>query len=161
MKIIWNQNPLRTRVELAQEDKEKVYENLFKDNLDWYDTPEEAKEEADRLYPYFIDELESGYMHMGDCTCVATACTKCWAESYLGINTIEGASKDILHAVDQAFRQKGIETTEQAVHWMIQNPPIGSWEGSEKYHDLWRQNQMKAVEWLEEYKKKYLNEGCK
>lgn len=43
---------------------------------------------CDTLLVHYLEELQ-GY-HVGDCTCVACSCSKCHAESILGIDTILG-----------------------------------------------------------------------
>lgn len=76
MKYIYYQNPLRTKVILDEQEKEIFRLRCEREGL-----------KAKDYLPYL-----EGY-HMGDCTCVPASCPKCYAESLLGVDTIEGLGK--------------------------------------------------------------------
>lgn len=42
--------------------------------------------------------------HGGDCTCIPCSCRKCWAEEYLGIDTIAGLGKHSAAKIQGAFK---------------------------------------------------------
>ncbi len=130
MKIIWNQNPLKTVIELEPLEVELLRHKLMieememaicggwmhlnKDDKDWYD-PEKARKELKHEYWYSdeykarIQEMLDYYVtalkdvHGGDCTCVACSCDKCHAEGLLGINTTKGLGKHEGSKINAAF----------------------------------------------------------
>ncbi len=65
------------------------------------------------LYEHYMGELVSS--HAGDCTCFAASCSKCHAESKLGIDTIKGLGKYSGNYIFSVFRREGVATCAQAI----------------------------------------------
>lgn len=122
MKILWNENPLQTVIELDDNEKHEfrlkvylkeieqtVYQALWRlDKEKAYYSPEKAAAHLNSLYDsddsinFDTKPLESDYelylsdlsgFHGGDCTCVPCSCMKCNAEYILGVSTIVGLGK--------------------------------------------------------------------
>lgn len=133
MKIIWNQNPLKTVIELEPLEIELLRHKLMieemewaicggwmhldADDKDWYD-PVKARDELKHEYwhsdkykariqemlDYYVAELKG--IHSGDCTCVPCSCDKCHAEGLLGLNTTKGLGNHEGSKVNAAFSYK-------------------------------------------------------
>lgn len=66
---------------------------------------------VDGLVEMCIEELEHG-VHIGDCTCFACSCSKCYAERKAGIDTIEGLSKYSANEIESAFEGENVTISE-------------------------------------------------
>ena len=142
MKIIWHQNPFKTKVEIDERDKERIliayqneeYSNILCDlNLELngkYNRPaltdlEIIKEKVgrwDEICDLSVDAEEiQNYIsyldttHMGDCTCVPCSCMRCFVEDMLGINTIKGLGKHEANNVLGAFGKDEKKTIDEAI----------------------------------------------
>jgi len=196
MKIIWDENPLCTKIELNEfESKELWYkikigqmEDLLfhahfhlgnsiweKQDLDrvaeavdpkYYLANDKEKtkleKRVDELHSHFIEALQE--THVGDCTCVPCTCSKCWAESLIGTDTIKGLRKHEAYKIQTAFgethehdfkRQRNID---QAIEYLENYDPKATWKGSEDHIDRWRSEAKNACRWLKNYKKEHFNE---
>jgi len=151
MKIIYTQNPLRSYFELSEQEKAEYKVKLYNYLRDEYEeTEEQAQKWAEHQYPYFIEALTSGEEHWGDCTKVATSCTKCHAEDVMGISTIQGIKN--FHYIAGAF---GKDTTlDEAIEKLSQEA-----EYTEEWHkphiERWTKERKAALESLIWYKDKY------
>lgn len=185
MKITYTPNPLETIVELDEHEQEvfklkiKIAEmesDMFsahfylQEGKDWYSV-EDARKELDpnyfvsdegngldkrvqQLFECYIADLKSS--HIGDCTCVACSCTKCYAESLLGIDTIQGLGKHEGHAIYSAFNYKdGDEwkkrSLPEALEILRTYKPNAAWQGWEAHADRWTAERKRAYEWLLNY----------
>lgn len=184
MKIMWNKNPLKTTVELTDAEKEvfrlKVRVSELEEAVGMavfyldpseskakYYRPEKAKLHLDRVQREdheedmdadLLRELEGGY-HCGDCTCVATPCLKCHAESVLGIDTTEGLEKHAAHHIDGAFGRDGERTIEEALDHLANYKPVrsGAWLNLPQEHfdanvETWKKQAQSAHKWLLRYR---------
>jgi hypothetical protein len=135
MKINYNKNPLYTTIDLEEYEKkelwlkikisemeellssasmylEEKYFNLEKArkevDTDYYfsDDKSPIDKRCDTLLEHYLEELQS--YHVGDCTCVACSCSKCQAESLLGINTMPGIGKHSAYKINGAFGKYNI-----------------------------------------------------
>lgn len=195
MKIIYNKNPLKTVVELDEHEQkefwykikiEEMEELLFEAHFyseDKYLDMERVKEAVDPKY-YMTeknekselekrcDELLEHYLmelrgwHVGDCTCVACSCSKCHAESLLGIDTIKGLGKHSAYKIDAAFGKNNEKTIDEAIDSLANYKPIIAdpkvWEkvgGYERYVPRWTAEAKAAYDWLVEYKNTHFNNG--
>lgn len=175
MRIVWNENPLKTQVHLDAPDLKLLktaikYDDAYmtlidisnyvdKDNINLkainkvlseYFIRDDA-DEYDSDLEYYIDALLD--THMGDCTCVPAGCVKCRAEDLLGINTIKGLSKYAANYIVMAFRDD--RSISEALEYLKNyEPDIGD-ELKKMYPDTWKElekrwkaNADKAYEWL-------------
>jgi hypothetical protein len=131
MKIIWNENPLKTVIEIDERDKERIL--LFIQNEAYIDilcnldnamngrySKQEPLTDLEKIKSKIekweeicnmtidceeIQIIESDLKgsHGGDCTCWPISCMKCYAESALGIDTLKGLGKHEAHAIMGAF----------------------------------------------------------
>jgi hypothetical protein len=142
MKINWNQNPLRTAIDVDDRDKQMILLAIQNEEysqilcgLDLWlsgrvqkDVPHSIEEVQKRISRWgeicnmniehedvkmHVYELQSS--HGGDCTCWAMTCGKCMAESFLGIDTIKGLGKHEAHKIMGAFGEKGDRTIDEAL----------------------------------------------
>jgi len=192
MKITYTPNPLNTIVELDDHELEvfrlklklKEYEDLLfsahfhlQEDESWFDinrarkeldpvywcTDDKSKleERVDELLEHYVEELAGS--HIGDCTCFAASCSKCNAESILGIDTIKGLGKHPGHKIQSVFNYKDGDiwkerTMDEALELLrVYDPkPTGpGWEkvgGYEQYVPRWTQEAKHAYEWLLDYK---------
>lgn len=179
MKITYNQNPMRTTVELDEREKKEFWYKLKIEQLEWklhggrfYLCPEfdsynvsRAKEEltyeeaeldkyVDEMCNYYVNSLLD--IHLGDCTCVPCSCDKCHAESLLGIDTIKGLGKHEGSKVFSAFDMKpgGVDgrTLDEAIVCIEQYKPSADWEGWEAHAERWEREAKNALEWLKAYR---------
>jgi hypothetical protein len=147
MKINWSQNPLHTKVELDESDRERILlylqNELHTDLLCDLNMRLEGK--LGQKVPITVDEIRAkvsgwgnicdmtiehedvkayeGYLqesHGGDCTCWAASCMKCHAEGALGINTIKGLGKHSANKIMGAF--SGGKTIDEAITTLEQKP---------------------------------------
>lgn len=132
MKITYTPNPLNTIIELDEHEQKELWYKIKVNEMEemlsmaeYYVTEkylnlEDARQELDSSYyladtnkkskldercdtllEHFLQELKSN--HIGDCTCIACSCSKCHAESILGIDTIPGLSKYTGNSIRNAF----------------------------------------------------------
>jgi hypothetical protein len=127
---------------------------------------QEDKEEDDehftKCYEFYLSDLENG-VHVGDCTCVSCSCSKCHAESLLGIDTIKGLEKHSAHKIDGAFTK--VATCVEAIEhlkkpYSLEDDAHGydkSW-WCQEYVDRWNQEREAAINWLVQYKQNFLDQ---
>lgn len=163
MKIIWNQNPFLTKVEIDERDKHMIllaYQNeefsnilchLKLDLFGEFDRPaltdlEEIKRRVAKWGDICNTDIDSevvqeyiSYLddeHCGDCTCVPASCVRCWVEDMLGINTIKGLGKHSAYKVQGAFGKDGSKTIDEAIAVLEKKPEYkksDSWPDSVGY----------------------------
>lgn len=121
---------------------------------------------CDTLLAHYLTELQS--YHVGDCTCVACSCSKCHAESFLGINTIESLGKHSANKINGAFGKDNYKTIDEAIASLSTfniNPEdykSEAWQklgGYEQYIPRWEAETRKAHEWLINYKNDHFNDN--
>ena len=188
MKIHWAQNPLQTTVELDDHDKEilrlKANVEVLEEHLSeasfhldegkWFDLAkahaaidlhydkEAVQESITQRVGWYIPELERG-IHCGDCTCVPASCSKCHAESVLGIDTIKGVGKHALTKIEGCFLKPQIEkgkwagydldvTIHDAIRKLENYEPKADWAGWEVHAPRWKAEASRALEWLRAYR---------
>jgi len=151
MKIIWNENPLKTQVFLDDKEKEE-FKIKLKNELNEY-----GDQYDEELYMEYIKELEEGE-HNGDCICYAMTCFKCQAEDMLGINTIKGLSKYSAGAISSAFRKNG------KIDGAIEELRVPFSKEHERFQewwiphiDRWNKDREEAIEWLIVYNKEHFS----
>lgn len=180
MKITLTENPLNIKVELDDSEKllfrakleiKDLEDTLFRvdlyldENRQFFNLEKARKALSftkltdeqlavrskclDENAQHFIDELLLN--HVGDCTCVAASCSKCHAESLLGIDTLGKIGKHELNYVDSAFRVEGIETCEQAIQYLESNPPTVKEDWHKDHIERWTKEQLRAIEYLKKY----------
>lgn len=154
MKTVYTQNPLRSYVEMNEEEKIELKEKLYHHWLVEWDEPEDsARKWTEHQYPYMLDALTLGEEHFGDCIKVCGSCVKCQAEDVLGINTTEGLGS--LYYISAAFSD-GRETIEEAISYL--SIPI---ESHEEWHepriDMWNQQRLSALNGLIKYRIKHFD----
>lgn len=144
MKITYAQNPLATRIELNDQDRKLIRTCLEIDDLedrifmtsrsldidsDTFNLIEARKRsdtsfmdgEAFEIREAGFTELVKFYeaellsVHYGDCTCFAASCAKCYAEQFLGIDTLGKAGKHMLYEIQRTFKNPKIKTCAQAI----------------------------------------------
>lgn len=152
MKIIWNENPLLTRVEMDDEDRRRLRAAVGA-YLNKYDDIRDAKE-GDRFTGYAIKALEEEE-HCGDCTCVPASCEKCFAEEMLSIDTIKGCGKHQLYKIRDAFKD-GVGITD-AIARLEAYEPKAEWEGWEAHVPRWKAEAKDALKWLCAYRDEHFS----
>lgn len=142
MKTNWNQNPLRTSVDLDEQDLKTIllsiqnehYTNILCDIDLWLsgkidkEVPYTAEEVQRRISKWgeicnmevthdevqlIVEELQGS--HGGDCVCWPCTCFKCVAESHLGIDTLSGLGKHEASSIMGAFGKNGDRTIDEAI----------------------------------------------
>lgn len=118
-----------------------------------------ADKRVNELFEYYIADLQGH--HAGDCTCVPCSCTKCHAESLLGIDTIKGLSKYAGSKISLVFSQWNPETEkhdlppvvlEVALEKLRTYEPKANWAGYEAYVPRWKAEAKAAYKWLLAYR---------
>lgn len=177
MKIIYDQNPLKTVVDISDDD---IAKNLLmtaiendelesilisalvdfregKDHhakntiLNWYDKSEKFERRVAQMYAMAIEGLKD--YHCGDCTCVPASCEKCYAEEKLGINTMPGLGKHEAHYIESAF--KNGKTLDNAIEWLKQHVPHHDDPSYKEHVKRWKKEKEAAYIWLKEYKEQH------
>lgn len=161
MKITWAQNPLRSVVELDDADLWWLREAMEMDRDD-----DASPSWMNKLHDAYVEALRD--VHVGDCTCVPCSCLKCWAESYLGIDTMPGLGKSLAYKVDAAFGDTDERTIDEAIKWLANydpKPTSPMWDGKEKLWESclprWRDEARQACAWLVAYRDRLLSDGTK
>lgn len=185
MKIIYTENPLASIIELDEKDKEnllnKIKAEQYEENawLAEFYKDEGKEQEAEKylkknldlesfnsqclhIYNYCLGETNG--THVGDCTCMACSCAKCYLENLLEINTTKGCSKYMGHYIFTYFnKNKKIDDVIEALeNYQVNMSPEDEkrWEkaGGYKHHvPRWTEDAKKTAKWLREYKQNYLN----
>lgn len=188
MKITYTPNPLETIVELDEHEREmfklklkleQLEERIFgaqyhlgmnpyapnqldiekaKRDLEYDEDKVEAR--INELLEHYIEELRSS--HRGDCICVAMSCSKCHAESLLGIDTLAPfPGKHQMHHVASAFSCWNPETEQhdkpevsldEAIQKLANFKPSATWAGWEVHTDRWAAEAKTAHEYLVNYR---------
>jgi hypothetical protein len=163
-RIIWNKNPLASRIELTfagrqllrsavelEDCKEALYgayfhldENRHADSLHdmkrWVVRRDEKVE-----YEKFLDERSAYYErelvghHDGDCTCQPCTCGKCLAEGLLGVFTIDGLGTHEAATIGAAFGKDNERSADYVIDYLkrYDPKPAGSWLN---YLESWNAN---------------------
>ena len=189
MKINWAPNPLRTTIDLDEQDYEVILSSIQKEKYEQLlcdiDLQLEGRirenepaltmaklhskiSEWETIANMETDHEEvqkvSAYLqthHMGDCTCVAAGCVKCWAESLLHVNTIQGLWKHPASKVWAAFGKDNERTIDEAIEVLSKIPTYErpkTWPALleyDKYVLGWEADRKYALEWLKKYKEKH------
>ncbi len=194
MKFEWSVNPLETVVFLDDADRKLLRVAIrldaainaitCRDLRDRAKTPEDAERyakylkgyddvafdeeevsaETDKSVGMFEAELQGS--HVGDCICFACTCTKCWAESLLGISTIAGLGKHEASKIDNCFTDTSTTTWSRKTltsaevieelskpvsrtkneHW--KNSPQEMWDAC---IPRWESERATALQWYKRY----------
>ena len=77
-----------------------------------------------------LAESELSGCHVGDCTCVACSCSKCWAEGLLGIDTIPGLGKHQASHISDEFWITPTPSIHDVIAKLEDSHPVrsGAWE---------------------------------
>lgn len=181
MKIEWNENPLRTKVIISDEEaaalvlkmktntmlrqskiaKKYLEEGDAEKALQWIDqivTDSERESAYDNPKSYQEALLDT---HIGDCTCVACTCMKCISEYELGIDTISGLGKHEAHAIACAFGDWMVDdggavsidvALERLKNWKPKEDALKDWDNRDDHIQRWIREHKVAYEWLLKYK---------
>lgn len=153
MKIIWQQNPLRTYVELEKNDYKKLFLRNYRNNLSYGYTKEESMEWAIHQHPYLVEALTTTEQHCGDCIKFPTSCTKCLAEGLMGIDPTKELSA--LNYINRAFSSIKEENLNLAIEYLENYEVKADWDGWEKHKDRWTADKEAAKESLIKYREKH------
>ena len=142
--------------------KEEIPDNFYEDEFDQHI--------LDRANMH-IQDLENGY-HCGDCTCLPASCSKCYAESLIGIDTINGLGSHSASKIDSLFCNGNhwspfdIRSITEVLN-ILKNYKVEPYEENEywqsaskevyEYHTpRWIKEAEYAYEWLLKYKEEKL-----
>jgi hypothetical protein len=168
MKIHWNQNPFKTKIEIDSRDLELLLRRHqseeYADILCELDLRLQGKIGGEALtdpknilekisswsaiYDLSIDSKEiQNYVewlddeHCGDCVCLPCSCVRCEVEDMLGVNTLEGLGKHEALKVLRAFEK--VETIDEAINSLerLLEQPFTS-----NKPDLWKMFSQKEYE---------------
>jgi hypothetical protein len=187
MEIDYHQNPLRSQVYLDDTEKKLLKANIkneyllealaavwyqfrtkeppnlekIKEEVSFFDEDEKFDDYIDALYDTYISELEGGYTHIGDCTCIPSTCFKCLAEEHAGIDTIKGLGKHQAAKIHSAFKDK-YTTLEEAIDFLskpISEEPNAEYVNHPEMYRThlprWQSERISALKWLEDYRLKH------
>jgi len=196
MKITYNKNPLCTTIELDEHDKQLLWQKIKLEELEdllfdvyfhlqdgkyfdldaakksadpeYYCTEDKSPidKRCDQLLEHYIVELQGN--HVGDCTCVACSCSKCHAESLLGIDTIPGLGKHAASKINGAFGKNNEKSIDDVIHYLANyeiNPANftdEAWQklgGYEQYVPRWMAEAKLAHDWLVNYKNEHFKDS--
>lgn len=176
MKIIYNQNPLASTIELNDYEYEilrlkikidmlenkMVEANMYLNehrfdleaakqtvDLHFLDEPSSFNAELERTFTYLKDELTG--VHSGDCTCFPCSCCKCAVEDMLEIDTLDKAGKHVLNKVNHVFDQPGVLTCDDAITWLESHEVEIPEAKMLPYFEGWKQTRLKAIAYLKNY----------
>jgi len=87
--------------------REEAIEEL---DPDYWCSDEGSKLDArvEELLSHYLEELK--LEHVGDCTCFPMSCSKCHAESMIGVDTIKGLGKHAGYRIQSVFSRWNQET---------------------------------------------------
>jgi hypothetical protein len=185
MKINWNQNPLYSTIDVDDKDRHMILLSLQTDkysellcDIDMY--IETSTKNATPIDMKYITNKISGWSticdmevddaevercvtflqesHGGDCTCWPASCMKCYAESMLGVNTLEGLGKHSANKIMGAFSNnntisdaiKILETEQSYTKTALWD--MFTQEEYEKHIPRWKNEKEIAAIWLIKYK---------
>lgn len=110
----------------------------------------------------YVADLQ--YSHGGDCVCWPCTCSKCRAESFLGIDTIKGLGKHEGRKIMSAFGNNDDRSIDEALE-VLKTPydyekRHSSWEKYtreeyERHIPRWEVEKKRAIAWLEKYKEEH------
>ena len=100
------------------------------------------EQRVDTLHTHCLAVLQS--YHIGDCTCVPCGCSKCYAESLLGLNTLKGLPKHGGHTIMRLFSNDGCTTCAEGIALLESRQT----EQSDGAH---------ALAWLRQYQAQHLH----
>lgn len=150
MKIHWNQNPFKTKIEIDSRDLELLlrrhqsekYADILCDlDLRLQGTiggealtdPKNILEKISRWRAIcnlsvdskeiqnYVEWLDDG--HCGDCVCLPCSCARCEVEDMLGVNTLEGLGKHEALKVLRAFEEfETIDETINSLERLLEQP---------------------------------------
>ena len=136
----------------------------------WCDDAESKLDKrVNELLEHYLEELKGS--HIGDCTCFAMSCSKCHAESKLGIDTIKGLGKHPGHKIQSAFSYKegGVwkeRSLDEALALLRDYDPTptssAGWEkvgGFTQYVPRWKEEAAFAYKWLLAYRNEHFPAG--
>lgn len=168
MKIIYDQNPLKTKIFLDDNEKFKFLHNILKNLMTWNTNLNQIEDIEKRMNDDFetlILELENG-IHSGDCTCIPMSCLKCEAEGYAEVNTLQNLTKNMAsHLVDAFFPNDCENNIDQAIEYLkipIPEKPNKVWEnnpwGWSNNRVRWNIERTNALNWLLDYKNSHFGD---
>lgn len=171
--IEWTQNPLAAIVRPSEDDRRLMRARIEGDLLrsliararglirrgsvdqakEALDSVDGIEQEVDPEFADYLDALRG--THCGDCTCVAISCTKCWAESAIGIRTLAGLTKHTAHHIESAFGKDGARSIDEAIAALANYDPT-PWPNQEDFWrqhlPRWREEASQAHAWLVRYR---------
>lgn len=179
MRIIWTPNPLFTRVELDEHDREKLKLRIEISELhdllgeacfclkdgdrfdlerarravlyeNWTGKGNPTARRVDELFEHYVEELVG--QHVGDCTCFPATCSKCLAEDMLGINTMKGLGKHSAIKINSAFGGTADGDMDEAIRRLESYEPKADFDGWEAHAPRWRAEAKAALKWLKAYR---------
>jgi hypothetical protein len=183
MNIHYQPNPLRTVVELDDNDLETLRLKLIIEDLqdriygahfhlvsgERFDVQaairslnvegledEPFEKRISGLLAICVDELRGA--HIGDCTCQPCTCMKCYAETLLGIDTIKGLDKHAAIKIENAFASA--HSFDEALTWLDEYKPVRTetWlrfpqEDFDRHVPRWTEEARQAADWLRHYRR--------
>lgn len=177
MLVKWHENPLKSQIYLDAHEKQEIWLKSKLEQFEWaltrvkidlddnniervkkrinyeYLVGGDVDKEIDERLKEYIEALQD--THLGDCTCFATSCVKCHAESLLGFSTIIGLGGHEAHKIEYAFEK--FETVDKVLNH-LQNYEVGpkpdTWPKDLDYDihiPRWKKESERAYKWLKNY----------